>query len=158
MDSKFLNLTHSTKGQTYSLNNTRYAIWQYDYNGWTILSAYLISIGSSEYSPNSVDIVDLFTNTLATLSELEANSLLDICLKKPDHQRCGWGYFPHSNDSAYLNINPLAEAFVKFASVLLPFSILTECGRISVAASFWSAMARRVSWRCCLVLSRSGKR
>ena len=36
-------------------------------------------LAASEYSPNSVDIVDLLTNTLATLSELEANSLLDIC-------------------------------------------------------------------------------
>jgi nuclear pore complex protein Nup188 len=115
-------LPQGTKGQTYSLNNTRYAIWQYDYNGWTYLMRILeFELAASEYSANSVDIVELLTNTLATLSELEANSLLDICSRNLATNDVVEVIFRILDDSAYLNVNALAEACVKFASVLTLF-------------------------------------
>lgn len=115
-------LPQGTKGQTYSLNNNRYAIWQYNYNGWMYLMRILeFDLSTSEYSTNCVDIVNLLTNTLTTLSDAEADNLLDVCSQNLATNDVVELIFRVLDDSAYFNFTALAEACVKFATVLTLF-------------------------------------
>lgn len=108
-----------TKGQTHSFNNTRYAIWQYKYNGWIYISRLLEQCSNaSSYSEECVDIVNLITTTLESLEVDDANALLTVCSEELITGDIVELLFRVLDDSAYLRNAPLAKACIDFAVVL----------------------------------------
>lgn len=126
-------LPAGTKGQTHSFNNTRYAIWQYDFNGWIYLSRVLEQCsGVNSYTDDCVDIVNLITTTLNHLDVEEANALLTGCSEELVTGDIVELMFRVLDDSAYLRDAALAKACIDFTvtlSSLYPDRVWSYLGR-----------------------------
>ena len=131
--SSALVLPVGTKGQTHSFNNTRYAIWQFHYNGWTYLCRALEQSSSlNSYSEDCVDIVNLINNTLSHLELQDANALLTICSEELVTGDIVELLFRVLDDSSYLRDTALAKACIDFAitlSALYPDRVWSYLGR-----------------------------
>lgn len=117
-DSKLV-LSVGTKGQAFTIDNKRFAIWQFDFNGWSFLCRILEQYSLSKDYPNeSVQIVNLINNTLLNLEGEDVNALLRACSEELVTCDVVELVFRILEEAAYLCNTELAKACVDFTSTL----------------------------------------